>query len=90
MTQGVANPQGPRADMVRQVMTVLDGVVLSAAQRAVLEREVLGLGTLHDVVRWAFSQRPPCDVAEVVVQDEYTHDVVVPWAAGLVLVFDTT
>jgi hypothetical protein len=72
------------------VLSAAQRAVLSAAQRAVLEREVLGLGTLQDVVRWAFSQRPPCDVAEVVVQDEYTHDVVIPWAAGLVLVFDTT
>ncbi|MDX2010569.1 MAG: hypothetical protein SFW67_10280 [Myxococcaceae bacterium] len=58
--------------------------------RGVLEREVLPLSSLQDVVRWAFAQTPPRDVAAVVVQDEYCHDVVVPWRDGLVLVFDTT
>ena len=29
-------------------------------------------------------------LAEVVVQDEYTHDVVVPWGDGLWLVYDCT
>ena len=44
------------------------------------------LGTQHilqDVVRWRM-------VASVVVQDEYTHDVVVPWEDGLYLAYDTT
>lgn len=63
---------------------------LAANLRAVLEREVQPLSSLQDVLRWAFAQTPPCDVAAVVVQDEYCHDVVVPWRDGLVLVFDTT
>jgi hypothetical protein len=29
-------------------------------------------------------------IEEVVIQDEYTHDVVMPYADGLYLVFDTT
>jgi len=32
----------------------------------------------------------PQVVADVIVQDEFTHDVVVPWREGLVLVYDTT
>ena len=32
----------------------------------------------------------PRVVAEVVVQDEYTHDAIVPWRDSLVLVYDTT
>jgi hypothetical protein len=63
---------------------------LDADARARLEREVLSLGSLQDVVRWAFAQTPPRDVSAVVVQDEYCHDVVVPWQDRLVLVFDTT
>ncbi len=43
---------------------------------------------LEEVVRWAFSLRR--DVAEVVVQDEFTHDVVLPWVEPVYLVFDTT
>jgi hypothetical protein len=63
---------------------------LSAWDRQWLEREVLHLGSLQDVVRYAFSATPPRDVREVVVQDEYSHDVVMMWRDGLVLAFDTT
>ncbi len=44
---------------------------------------------LQDVVRWAFALAPPSDVDDVVIQDEFTHDVVIPWRK-LWLVFDTT
>jgi hypothetical protein len=42
------------------------------------------LATLEDVLRWGG------DVLEVVVQDEFTHDVVVRRGGGAYLVFDTT
>jgi short subunit fatty acids transporter len=45
--------------------------------------------TLEDVVRWGLGLAPPVMIADVVVQDEYTHDVVVPVAAAY-LVYDTT
>lgn len=48
------------------------------------------LATLEDVLRFAFAQRPPWQLAEVIVQDEYTHDVVVQGPAPAFLVFDTT
>ncbi|HUM09928.1 MAG TPA: hypothetical protein VLT82_03160 [Myxococcaceae bacterium] len=57
--------------------------------RRTLEHEVAPLRSLEQVVRWAFSRTPPSDVADVVVQDEFTHDVVIPWR-GVHLVFDTT
>ena len=57
--------------------------------RRTIEREVLPLRSLEHVVRWAFSRTPPSKVADVVVQDEYTHDVVIPWRE-VHLVFDTT
>jgi hypothetical protein len=45
-------------------------------------------------MRWALSHPPgtflPEVVAAVVLQDEFTHDVIVPWRDGLVLVYDTT
>ncbi len=63
---------------------------LSTAQREVLGRDVLPLGSLQQVVRWSFASKPPRDVTAVVVQDEFSHDVVVPWVDGLVLAFDTT
>jgi hypothetical protein len=46
--------------------------------------------TLHDVVVWGLAQSPPRMVSNVVIQDEYTHDVVVPFERGRYLVYDTT
>jgi hypothetical protein len=46
--------------------------------------------TLADVLAWAREQRPSVSVAEIVTQDEYTHDVVLPLDGGHFLVFDAT
>ena len=58
------------------------------ALRALIENHV----TLEDVIRWGERQAPPVAVADIVIQDEYTHDVVVPAPGdrGLYLVYDTT
>jgi hypothetical protein len=51
------------------------------------------LDTLEDVLRFGFAQRPAWELAEVVVQDEFTHDVIVALGTGATpafLVFDTT
>ncbi|MEO6772491.1 MAG: hypothetical protein ABI467_05640 [Kofleriaceae bacterium] len=50
------------------------------------------LRSLEDVLAWAFAQRPPAELVElieVIVQDEFTHDVIVRHGAEY-LVFDTT
>lgn len=67
----------------------LDPTHLPEALRTVVSHELAPLCSLERVVRWAFSRLPPCDVAEVVVQDEFTHDVLIAWN-GVDLVFDTT
>jgi hypothetical protein len=46
--------------------------------------------TLEEVVRWGLTARPPRLIQSVVVQDEYTHDVVLAAGSGLYLVYDTT
>jgi hypothetical protein len=46
------------------------------------------LATLEDVLRFGFTQQPSWEVVDVIVQDEFTHDVVVHGPAYLV--FDTT
>ena len=51
---------------------------------------VAGQRTLEEVVRWGLALRPPRVIERVVVQDEYTHDVVLPYADGVYLVYDTT
>lgn len=64
-----------------------DRVGLSPAELAELTALVAGQRFLADVVRWCAAVRRP--IADVVTQDEYTHDVIVPWGARW-LVYDTT
>jgi hypothetical protein len=51
---------------------------------------VQGLATLHSVLRWALAESPPAEVVDVVVQDEFTHDVIFRVEPNIFLVFDTT
>jgi hypothetical protein len=55
-----------------------------------IEALVAAQETLEDVVRWGLSLSPPRIIADVVVQDEYTHDVVIAHPSGVYLVYDTT
>lgn len=75
-------------------MRVVNHANLSAEETARIEAELSGQQNLRDVMRWALSHTAgvfiPAVVAAVVVQDEFTHDVVVPYRDGLVLVYDTT
>lgn len=50
--------------------------------------EVVDYRTLEDVMRWALARKPPAEVAGVVTQDEFTHDIILK-AAEVFLVFDT-
>ena len=52
--------------------------------------EALAARGLDVVLRWGWAQTPPLEVVEVVVQDEFTHDVVMRWRGDRHLVFDTT
>ena len=56
--------------------------------------EVAEHSTLEQVLKWGFAQPAsvvhPHIIKEVVIQDEYSHDVIVPWRGGLVLVYGTT
>jgi hypothetical protein len=45
--------------------------------------------TLEEATRWAFSQKPPLQLVDVVTQDEFTHDVILA-AQSVYLVYDTT
>jgi hypothetical protein len=38
--------------------------------------ELRGFTTLQQLVRWAFAQKT--NVCDVILQDEYSHDVVIP------------
>ncbi len=75
-------------------MRVLNHAKLSSDAVARIAEELSTQENLKDVMAWALSQPrgtfTPSVVAEVIVQDEFTHDVIVPWRGGLVLVYDTT
>ena len=69
---------------------VYDRAGLPAAERADLESATQPLRTLADVLVWARAQTRPWSVAEIVTQDEYTHDVVLESSGRPYLAFDTT
>lgn len=75
-------------------MRVVNRAGLTRERLAAVERELSGQQNLQDVMRWALSQPRgsfiPSVVAEVIAQDEFTLDVIVPWRDSLVLVYDTT
>ena len=74
-------------------MNITNLANLSEKEFAEIERELAKHKTLGRVLTWAGSQ-PKADflpqiVAEVITQDEFTHDVVIPYK-NLCLVYDTT
>ena len=74
---------------MRTVLATAVGSVpatLVARAQAALAHHV----TLADVLRWAREQVPPRAVAEIITQDEYTHDVVMPFEGEYFLAFDAT
>ncbi len=75
-------------------MRVVSHANLSPEQIAQIEGELSGQQNLNDVMKWALSHPKgvfiPSVVANVIVQDEFTHDVIIPYREGWVLVFDTT
>lgn len=75
-------------------MHVVTQGVIDAAQFDRIAEQVSQQQNLKDMMAWALSQPKgtfgPHVVSEVIVQDEFTHDVIVPWINGLVLVYDTT
>ena len=69
---------------------LLDFANLPAEERdklaAVVERH-LGL---DDIFAWGRTQSPPIHPADVIKQDEFTYDVLVPLPSGRWLVYGTT
>jgi hypothetical protein len=52
--------------------------------------EAWGLTTLEHVFHWAVRREPRFAPTDVVIQDEFTHDVIFRAPDGSALVFDTT
>jgi hypothetical protein len=66
-----------------------DGGLEHPERQALLEA-LKPMRMLEELVRWGFAQSPPLNIQDVIVQDEYSHDVVMRWRSGRYLVFDTT
>jgi hypothetical protein len=75
-------------------MRVVNHANLSPEQLAEIEGELPEQRGLQDVVSWGLRKDSgallPGVIAEVIVQDEFTHDAIVPWRDHLVLVYGTT
>lgn len=71
-------------------MEPIDRVGLPPERLAAIRSVLTSQATLADVVRWSARAAPPRRLVDVIVQDEYTHDVVLDHGDGLFLVYDTT
>lgn len=69
---------------------LIDRVGLPADELAQLTAIVAGQGMLDQVIRGWAARHPRRLVVDVVTQDEYTHDVILPYRDQLHLVYDTT
>ena len=69
---------------------LLDRGLLDPAERQRLAVAVAEQTTLGDVLEWGLAQKPIRQPEEIVTQDEYTHDVVIPLAPPLYLVYDVS
>ena len=63
---------------------------LDAAERGTLEAIIQDHRGLDDIFNWGRAQVPPVHPADVINQDEFTHDVLVPLSSGRWLVYGTT
>ena len=74
-------------------MQVVNQANLPADRIAEIHATIPHQESLKDLMMWALSNPRdfcPTVVAEVIGQDQFTHDVVVPWRDNLFLVYDTT
>ncbi|MCK6547368.1 hypothetical protein L6R52_16080 [Myxococcota bacterium] len=57
---------------------------------AAMEASVCSFVMLEELIRWGLSCSPQREVVDVVIQDEYSHDVVFRWDDRWFLVFEST
>ena len=72
------------------MIPLIDYAGLANDEVASLERVVSEHRGLDDIFAWGRRQDPPVHPADVIKQDEFTHDVLVPLAAQRWLVYGTT
>ncbi len=52
--------------------------------------EVRGFATLDGVIPWATARKPRAEFVDVIVQDEFHHDVIVRISDRVFIVFETS
>jgi hypothetical protein len=72
-----------------RLVSVRTAGAIPAERMGEVQRTFEHCHTLAELLAWSASQSPRVQVAEIVTQDEYTHDVVLPYGS-IYLSFDTT
>lgn len=73
-----------------RAVTLVDHARLPPSEYAALAATVAQHQGLDDIFAWGRLQSPQVVPADVVKQDEFTHDVLVPLPSGRWLVYGTT
>jgi hypothetical protein len=55
-----------------------------------LVRDLSGQSSIRHVVDWLGRHEPPLKMEDMLTQDEFSHDILVPYGKELYLVFDST
>jgi hypothetical protein len=63
---------------------------LGADDFARIVEAVAGQRSMRQAIAWFASQVPPLATADMVTQDEFSHDILVAYRGGLWLVYDST
>jgi hypothetical protein len=53
-------------------------------------REISDQSSIRHVVDWLGRHQPALKIEDMVTQDEFSHDIMVPYRDGLYLVYDST
>ena len=69
---------------------LIDYAGLTSDERQRIAAIHSGLTSLAGVLDWGRAETPPLAVEDIITQDEYTHDVLIPDRRGHYLVYDTT
>jgi hypothetical protein len=52
--------------------------------------ELRAMSSLGEVIRWSTSRQPRAEFVDVIIQDEFNHDVVVRVSSTVYAVFETS
>lgn len=72
------------------VTKLVDRADTDAATLAAIAAVVDAQASLAHVVQWGLTAQPERLIVDVVVQDEFTHEVVLRWSDDRYLVYDAT